>query len=266
MKKQNTFIKLISLIFLVLSFFSTEVVYSRSQLHLSDQQALEIGQRIWRNECEGTVEGLTSWNAGEDFASLGIGHSIWYPICQTGPFEESFPALLVYLQTHGVKLPRWLSRSKGCPWANRQAFMKDFASLKMTELRKILAETVPLQARFAARRLERALPKILAAAPVRDRERVRANFYRVATQHLGMYALMDYTNFKGEGVSPKERYQDKGWGLLQVLQEMGEGQPMVEFSRAAGYVLTVRVANSPPERNELRWLSGWKKRCNSYAH
>ena len=38
-----------------------------------------IGKRIWQNECGGTADGLTSWNAGENFASLGIGHFIWYP-------------------------------------------------------------------------------------------------------------------------------------------------------------------------------------------
>ncbi|MEA3211856.1 MAG: hypothetical protein QOE70_4913 [Chthoniobacter sp.] len=37
----------------------------------------EIGRRVWQNECGGTREGLTSWNADESFASLGIGHFIW---------------------------------------------------------------------------------------------------------------------------------------------------------------------------------------------
>src|SRR6476661_2837441 len=46
---------------------------------LSPAQLQRVGQRIWQNECAGTVEGLTSWNSSEDFASLGIGHFIWYP-------------------------------------------------------------------------------------------------------------------------------------------------------------------------------------------
>lgn len=237
----------------------------KGQIQLSDQQALEIGQRIWRNECEGTITGLTAWNHGEDFASLGIGHFIWYPAGKTGPFSESFPALLSFLKSHKIKLPRWLSRARCCPWPDRQAFMKDFSGTKMKELRKILAETVAFQARFAALRLEGALAKILAAAPRNDQERIRSRFYQVASQPVGLYALMDYVNFKGEGISPTERYRDQGWGLLQVLQEMGEGPPLVEFARAAALVLTRRVANSPPERNESRWLAGWRKRCESYA-
>ena len=60
---------------------------------LSPAQLQRVGQRIWQNECAGSVAGLTSWNAGEDFASLGIGHFIWYPAGRRGPFEESFPQL-----------------------------------------------------------------------------------------------------------------------------------------------------------------------------
>jgi len=236
-----------------------------SSIRLTDAQAQEIGRRIWKNESAGTVDGLTAWNRGEDFASLGIGHFIWYPTGTTGPFKESFPALIRYLQRDGVGVPRWLAEADGCPWPDRDAFMRDFQSTKMKELRELLVRTVPQQARFAALRLEGALPKMLEAAPPGERDRIRRNFYRVAGEPLGMYALMDYVNFKGEGISPTERYHGQGWGLLQVLEEMGEGSPMNEFSRASYAVLARRVANSPLERNEAKWLPGWRNRCNTYA-
>jgi hypothetical protein len=38
-----------------------------------------VGKKVWINECDGTVAGLTSWNGDEAFPSLGIGHFIWYP-------------------------------------------------------------------------------------------------------------------------------------------------------------------------------------------
>jgi hypothetical protein len=238
-----------------------------SSIRLTDPQAQEIGRRIWQNECAGTVEGLTTWNHGEEFPSLGIGHFIWYPEGRTGPFEESFPGLVRYLQAEGVAVPHWISEARGAPWPNRAAFMADFQSPKMKELRRMLVQTVPQQARFAALRLERALPKMLAAAPAADRERVRRNFYRVAAEPTGMYALMDYVNFKGEGVSPMERYRGEGWGLLQVLQEMRDHEtPLAGFSRASYAVLERRVANSPPERGEARWLPGWRNRCNTYRN
>src|SRR6266446_3164255 len=52
---------------------------------LSHADVQRIGKKIWQNECNGTISGLTSWNQGEDFASLGIGHFIWYPQGRRGP-------------------------------------------------------------------------------------------------------------------------------------------------------------------------------------
>jgi hypothetical protein len=233
-------------------------------VHLSDSQADKIGRRLWQNECEGTVSGLTSWNSGESFASLGIGHFIWYPVGQSGPFEESFPPLLAYLKESGVALPVWLAESQGCPWPNRSAFLADLHSASLQELRTILANTVPLQARFAANRLEAALPKMLAAAPAGEQAKVKQNFYRVAATSSGMYPLVDYVNFKGEGTSPTERYRGQGWGLLQVLEIMNDGPALQQFRSAAAQVLTRRVHNAPPERHEVRWLPGWLSRVRSY--
>jgi len=74
-------------------------------------------------------------------------------------------------------------------------------------------------------------------------------------------------NFKGEGVLHTERYQGQGWGLLQVLEAMdgtSVSGAVDEFARAASAVLTRRVQNSPAERHESRWLSGWIRRVNSY--
>ena len=54
-------------------------------ISLSHQEAMRVGRKIWQNECDGSVAGLTSWNAGENFASLGIGHFICYPPGARGP-------------------------------------------------------------------------------------------------------------------------------------------------------------------------------------
>ncbi len=83
----------------------------------------------------------------------------------------------------------------------------------MKELRSLLAGTIALQARFAALRLEHALPKMLEAAPSGDREKIRENFYRVAGEPQGLYALVDYVNFKGEGTLTSERYHGEGLGI-----------------------------------------------------
>jgi len=239
--------------------------YYRQPIRLSDQQAARIGRLIWQNESGGKIEGLTAWNEGEEFASLGIGHFIWYPTGKTGPFVETFPELLNFMRLQGTRLPGFLVRANGCPWPDRQTFMRAFSGPLMTELRRFLAQTINHQVRFAAIRLEKALPQMLSHSSGNDRTLIIKNFYRVAGEPDGFYALMDYVNFKGEGTSPAERYRGHGWGLLQVLREMGDGAPLQEFSQSAIRVLTRRVTNSPPERNEKRWLAGWTKRCQTYS-
>jgi hypothetical protein len=137
----------------------------------------------------------------------------------------------------------------------------------MKQLRQFLADTVDLQTQFLIDRLQNALPKMLDEAAPAKRGQVQEQFQRVAASANGCYALIDYVNFKGEGVLHTERYNGEGWGLLQVLEEMraGPSDPTREFSRAASVVLKRRVANSPPTRNESRWLPGWINRVNSYS-
>ena len=247
----------------LLRFFS--IVIAFPAFALTDVELDRIGRRVWQNECGGRRDGLTSWNAGEDFASLGIGHFIWYPKGKEGPFEESFPKLAEYLDRHGAHVPDWMKGD--CPWNSKAEFQAEFNSPHMTQLRDLLAGTVKIQSRFLAERMEQALPKMMQQAPAGSGKRVKANFERLASTGNGTYALIDYVNFKGEGIKSTERYKGEGWGLLQVLAEMkpGAADPSAEFSRAAATVLERRVKNSPPERGEARWLPGWKNRVRGYA-
>jgi hypothetical protein len=137
----------------------------------------------------------------------------------------------------------------------------------MNELRDLLAGTVRLQSRFIVQRMEESLPKMLEAAPPAQRSNVRAQFHRMLASGAGTFALIDYVNFKGEGIKETERYKGEGWGLLQVLAGMrGSGPGAVnEFAARAAAVLTRRVANAPPARGEARWLTGWKIRVRGYV-
>ncbi len=239
-------------------------------LSLSHQDAMRIGRKIWQNECGGTVAGLTSWNAGENFASLGIGHFIWYPAGARGPFEESFPLFVRYAERHGAKLPEQLlgQKSGACPWNSRAEFLAAESSPRMQKLRMFLLDMIDFQADFMVERLHNALPKMLAAAPAEERAKIEQQFNRVANNAQGWYALIDYVNFKGEGILPTERYRGRGWGLLQVLEGMSgrvDGAAATqEFADSATSVLRRRVENSPPERHEDRWLPGWLSRVATY--
>src|SRR5438270_12580861 len=117
-------------------------------IQISKADALRIGKRVWQNESNGSIAGLTAWNAGEDFASLGIGHFIWYPQGMRGPFEESFPKFLAFAHEHNVTLPVWLNQATACPWKSRAEFLHAQSSAQMRGLREFLAHTVDLQAEF----------------------------------------------------------------------------------------------------------------------
>lgn len=231
---------------------------------LAPAQARAIGQRLWQNESGGTLSGLTAWNAGEDFASLGIGHFIWYPAGVQGPFEESFPQLLQFLESRGASLPEWLRAARFCPWPDRGTFLSALDSSRMRELRSLLASTVGEQTQFAVGRLEGSLPKMLTVLPAGKRERIEKNFQALEATPGGLFALVDYVNFKGEGTFPTERYRGEGWGLLDVLQAMKPGPALSSFRQAARSVLERRVRNAPPERHEERWLRGWLNRVDGY--
>ena len=248
----------------------TVPIAAQSQLpRLSDSELSALGKQIFANECASRLPCLTSWNAGEDFPSLGIGHFIWYRSGQQEPFEETFPALLHYMQAQGQDLPAWLqgTLTADSPWQTREQFLADQHSPKMGQLRRLLAETQSLQTRFIAERLFTSLPEIVSIAPPEQRETIEQHLHGLAhsSPPYGLYALIDYVHFKGTGMHPGERYQGQGWGLLQVLQAMPAGQSAIEdFVEAARQVLTRRTENAPPARNEGRWLRGWNNRLQTY--
>lgn len=234
----------------------------------TEGQKAAIGKKIWQNECAGSVAGLTTWNAGEEFPSMGIGHFIWYPAGFKGRFEESWPSFVAFARERGATPPAVALEARS-PWKTKAEFQADFKSPRMTALRNWLAGNVGLQTDFIIARSRAALPKILAAAPGSEKARIEANYRKVSTTSQGTYALIDYVNFKGDGTQVSERYNGRGWGLLQVLGEMKEvpsgAAAATEFAAAAKRVLSRRIANSPKERGEKRWEEGWHNRCGTYG-
>lgn len=221
-----------------------------------------LGKRIWANECAGSVPGLVSWNAGEAFPSLGIGHFIWYPAGVKESFDESFPKFVAFARSRGVQVPAFFDGA--APWPNKSAFLAD-RSGRADAMRRWLAANVRVQTAFIIARSRASLPAMMRAS--RNPQTVQQRYAALAATPQGMYCLVDYVNFKGEGIKTEERYKGCGWGLLQVLEEMRPCEAAsapAEFSRAASAVLRRRVANSPAERGEQRWLAGWLNRCATY--
>lgn len=236
------------------------------EVNPSKETAIFIAEKIWKNECAGCVAGLTSWNLGETFASLGIGHFIWYPRDKRERFEETFPLLVKYLEAENVDLPSWLNSSSACPWNSRSDFYDDLQSDRMKELRALLLNTKHYQAIFIVTRFQSKLGEIIDNASSLQRDVVHMRLAELAKTKEGLYALIDYFNFKGSGISTDERYKGQGWGLLQVVLNMdaSESDLLKEFVKSAKSTLTARVENSPPERNEQKWLKGWFNRLDTY--
>ncbi|MCB1072789.1 MAG: hypothetical protein KDK96_06765 [Chlamydiia bacterium] len=253
-------------IFNLLIFLSLVASASTYTITISNEEAQIIGEKIWKNECGGSFEGLTHWNKGESFPSLGIGHFIWYPKDKKERFQETFPDLLIFLQESGVTLPSWLSTNKECPWNSQEEFYHDIQSPEMKALRQFLFDTRHLQAIFIVNRLNKAFSKILSHCSETEQKQITAIYQCLSEDTKGLYAIIDYLNFKGDGTSLNETYKGQGWGLLQVLRGMppSSNEPLVDFVQSAKIVLEERVQNSPPERNEKRWLKGWHNRIDTY--
>jgi len=239
--------------------------------NISKAEQTRIADLIFKNECNRKFACLVSWNDGEGFPSLGIGHFIWFPQGSQAPFQESFPDLMRWYQQQGIAVPESLSNvlqpNQPSPWQNKVEFLKDENKPQIEQLRTFLAETKAVQASFIMQRLADALPKMLDVGQNdAEKQKIKQQFERVSASPNGWYALIDYVNFKGEGIKETERYQGKGWGLAQVLLAMDEGKDaLVAFRDAAKDMLKQRVALSPIKRNETRWLVGWFMRVDTYT-
>ena len=247
---------LAGIILCLLLIFSSGVYAQK--IPISPAEIKKIGEMVFENECAGKDECLLEWNEGEEFISLGIGHFIWYPEGKTGPFDESFPQFIAYLKTTKQRIPNWLSVKPfpKCPWSSREDFLRNRKDRKAAELRKFLMATKKEQSAYLIKRLDSALPLMLKYTSWWKHDEIKIKFNRVAGTPSGIYALVDYINFKGLGVSQSERYNGKGWGLLQVLSAMN--------GREADKILIERVNNASLDRNEKKWLPGWRKRVKSY--
>lgn len=254
-------------LYVIVSFFNC----AATPFNLTKEQLQEVGNKIWQRESNRSVAKLVWWNKNENCASLGIGHFIWFPArIKSKQFTETFPRLVAFLREKNVTLPAWLNHKNipACPWENYDHFVKEKDSIKAQELRALLNNTIGLQAEFIVTRAERAMTDIIAQLPAHKSKELSQQLARITSSTQGIYALVDYINFKGEGTNKKEQYRGHGWGLKQVLEQMhGDEtgkQAVVEFVHAAKKVLEQRVAHAKNQKIEINWLPGWLNRVDSY--
>lgn len=265
-KQSRLFVKLFFFIFFFDYYFSHFNILFAIPIKLNNADIELITQKIFHNECSKSYEKLVYWNPHETFPSLGIGHFIWVPSKANVSFSQTFPDLLDYLEQHGIKIPSWINDNKECPWNTRDEFLSVKSSGQRKELFLMLKNSLELQVQFMISRLINKLDYMLDDLSPAVSHKVSANITLLLQTKNGIYALIDYLNFKGDGLNKREHYNGHYWGLKQVLCEMSKcsdvQQAISEFIRSAQLLLSQRIAHAP--RNESHWRAGWFNRLESY--
>ncbi|PLA73806.1 hypothetical protein CYQ88_09295 [Hydrogenovibrio sp. SC-1] len=239
---------------------------------LSDADYQWVAQKLFQNEANQNPAYLTFWSAKEPFPSLGIGHFIWMPKGVDAPFVETFPEMVAFVSAHQSP-PTWLQALQNSsqfkpPWPNRSHFQQAQDSIEMQQLRDWLFNTADWQARFIVQRLSQQFAE-KSQHLIQQQRSIFENHLRVLLQSKkGVFALIDYSNFKGIGLNSKETYQGEGWGLINVLLAMPDAvtaeTAVPEFVSTAKQLLQNRVENAKPDKNEAHWLPGWHRRLEGY--
>jgi hypothetical protein len=233
--------------------------------------------------------GITMWNEGEDFPSLGLGHYIWYTKDSNKKYTESFPKMLLSLYLQGFDIFQLEIAGKeiafeiiagkrrplikgdhvvinSAPWKSKADFYADKKRLKLNS-QLAQQENLYRQANYQLHAFNREIELILSTYQQEIRCKITKTLEQLAKDVRAKTAMIDYINFKGNGLNPGERYQGQGWGLKQVLRKLVELEhpnSIESFIQAAKSMLDRRIRNSPPERGEHRWRRGWFNRLDLY--
>ena len=273
----------------------------------------KLSEALYKNEADCKNHNLTHWGKHEEFPSLGLPHAIWYGKTTSKKYQEQFPELIGYIRknlklSEQISWPAILQKSPlpPAPWASQAEFaeikkislaiedVKD--SLQLTtiqkkqsalykdayalfELRNFLSNPriLQLQAQFVIEKTFLSLHRILAASHSESPEGAQLLYRKIQfllNSPEGVLSVVDYLNFKGEGLKPSERTTigKHPWGLKTVLETMPTSDLAnvnTHFTQAALCSLQ-RVAHysgsadSPTQLQRYAWLNGgWKTRIES---
>lgn len=279
------------------------------KLQLTAHDYTKIAAYVSGQEFGQNPEGILDWNEGEAFPSLGIGHFIWFPQGVNPPYTESFPKMAKFIfkswpQDSQLRVQDRLSFAyvynqiydswgniKKAPWGNRSDFLlwkknrpEEFQHYVLVLNHSLMKA---LQASYLDYDFRRALVRIVEGVDdpedlvsmeatsewtlVRARQHIQRNILLLLKKKQGVVALMDYVNFKGDGLNEGSRYQRIGWGLQQVLFKMrpASGNAFKNyklFSNAATAIMIRRAQLSGREIEQKRWIHGWVNRTLSYGY
>ena len=216
----------------------------------------KIARKIWQNGCSGTVRGLVSWNRGEAFPSLGIGHLFGSRPESGRSFEKVPPFVEFCRKRRGPTCLKWCYGS--APWKTREELyqggcpgglpdrMRQWLSSSASKCRRILSSTVLWRPWTAS--------GTSPAAPVKWRPGTMSRGVG-AQWHVCLDRLRQFQ--KGEGTNPTEQYCGQGWGLRQVLEKCARlGQPAAVGLRKQPRRGASTAGGQQPSR-QGQGLAGW---------
>ena len=258
---------------------------------------------------------LLRWDP-RGFLYLGASEAIWYPAIPAGEkkFLEDWPTLRSELQKRGFSIPTLALGPS--PWRSGEELEADLANLtkedsqiinpaertRKRELEELLTflkreDVIKVEYTLLIDRLERALDPqsetyLFANLPPGKGAIMEKNFRELASLQdslghpLGLYALVDYCNFKGEGIAAAEHYNTQAWGLSELLFEMEDlrsNRPLLEkyidrlelqqkrsdltaenltplelFVLRGAKVLDDRIENNIMERDRIKGTAGYE--------
>lgn len=238
--------------------------------------------KLAKNEGTNEKDKLAFWSPKESFPSLGIGHFTWRT---DDKFDYVFPQFVDFLLEKAEETPPsftfptkyqktlydklMINGKLTFPkeWKNRASFD---ASLITTELRNFLdeKEVKAMQREFIMERTYKSLYSIIETetnSAVKTKLKTRINAL-IDKGDKCVFALLDYTNFKGNGLNTKERVGGNGWGLKQVILEMNEPIDLNSFVKSAKERLLVRttVATGGTYHVTSGQYAGFVSRLNNY--
>ncbi|MFZ4116631.1 MAG: hypothetical protein ACOYK6_07935 [Chthoniobacterales bacterium] len=234
-------------------------------ISFTDTQLSELGNRL--RSIYSPEKKMAAWDQ-RGFAYIGIAQFLWYPAGTSNTFGDDWPNTASVLKDHGVDLEGWMMGP--CPWPSEKEF-SDAQKQNDPRLEKLISllsapKAITEQARVIVENFHQAFSPISKSSIVKnlppgEAELLQNNFKAVARVYdennkpLGLFALMDYTHFKGEGIGGG--YNTQSWGLQRVLWNMQNVDPefvhshtaLETFIASAKQVLEERIVNYRIERD-----------------
>jgi hypothetical protein len=205
------------------------------KLNLTPELLHKLAANVLRNETGCRPMDIVKWNKNENFPSLGLMHSIWFPPGVNHAYGQSFPEMWQFLRKKALAagsppVPAFMQSEKtGAAWAETEFRVPDRETAdEIATLKKFLAEPKVLewQKEFIVRRAQKSFSRVLAAIePGPKRQEAFSYLKRLLATDRGVISVIDYVNFKGEGLIPVKVdgfTQPISWGFRPVLEKMGK--------------------------------------------